>query len=119
MPRVKRGPAGRTKRKKILKRAEGFYGSANSVVKVAREYTDRAMVFAYRDRRQRKRDMRGLWQIRISAACRLNELSYSRFISGLKKANVELDRKILADIAVHQPEHFTRLVELAKQPHAA
>lgn len=119
MPRVKRGPAGRTKRKKILDRAEGFFGSAHKVVKVAREYTDRALVYAYRDRRTKKREMRYLWQIRINAACRQNNLSYSRFISGLKKANVELDRKILSDIAIHHPAHFTQLVELARQPNAA
>jgi len=119
MPRVKRGPAGRTKRKKLLKRAEGFFGSASKVVKVAREYTDRALVHAYRDRRLRKREMRYLWQTRINAACRLNNLSYSRFIAGLKKANVELDRKILSDIAIRFPDHFTQLVELARQPRAA
>lgn len=118
MPRVKRGPAGRIKRKKILERAKGFYGSAHKVVKVAREYTQRADRYAYRDRKMRKREIRYLWQIRINAACRLHNLSYSRFISGLKKANVELDRKILADIAVRNPDHFTRLVELA-QPQAA
>ena len=119
MPRVKRGPAGRTKRKKLLNRAEGFFGSARKVVKIAREYTDRALVYAYHDRRIKKRDMRYLWQTRINAACRLHNLSYSRFIAGLKKVNVELDRKILADIAVRFPDHFTRLVELVRQPQAA
>jgi large subunit ribosomal protein L20 len=118
MPRVKRGPAGRNKRKKLLERAEGFYGSARKIVKVAREYTNRADRYAYRDRRVLKREMRYLWQMRINAACRLHNLSYSKFIAGLKKANVQLDRKILADIAVAHPEHFTRLVELA-QPKAA
>lgn len=118
MPRVKRGPAGRAKRKKILKRAEGFFGSSGSVLKMAREYTLRADRYAFRDRRQRKRELRQLWQIRIGAACRLHDTSYSRFIHGLKEANIELDRKILADIAVRFPEHFTRLVELA-QPKAA
>ena len=116
MPRVKRGPAGRNKRKKILEQAEGFFGSARKVVKVAREYTDRALVFAYRDRRTKKREMRYLWQTRINAACRLNDLSYSKFISGLKKASIELDRKVLADIAVRFPEHFAQLVTLARQP---
>jgi len=118
MPRVKRGPAGRNKRKKLLDRAEGYYGSARNVVKVAREYTDRADCYAYRDRKNRKREMRYLWQIRINAACRLHGLSYSKFISGLKKANVELDRKVLADIAVRHPAHFAQLVEFA-QPRAA
>lgn len=118
MPRVKRGPAGRTKRKKILDRAEGFYGSARKIVKVAREYTNRADRYAYRDRKTLKREMRYLWQIRINAACRLHNTSYSKFVFGLKNANIELDRKILADIAVRHPEHFGRLVELA-QPKAA
>ena len=118
MPRVKRGPAGRNKRKKLLERAEGFYGSARKIVKVAREYTNRADRYAYRDRRVLKREMRYLWQMRINAACRMHNLSYSKFIAGLKKANVQLDRKILADLAVAHPEHFLRLVELA-QPKAA
>ena len=118
MPRVKRGPAGRIKRKKLRQRTEGFYGSARKTVKVAREYAHRADRYAYRDRKTLKREMRYLWQVRINAACRLHNLSYSKFISGLKKANVELDRKVLADIAVRNPDHFTRLVELA-QPKAA
>lgn len=118
MPRVKRGPAGRNKRKKLLERAEGFYGSARKTVKVAREYTHRADRYAYRDRRVLKREMRGLWQTRIQAACKLHNLNYSKFISGLKKANVQLDRKILADLAVRNPDHFIQLVELAR-PQAA
>ena len=118
MPRVKRGPAGRNKRKKLLQRAEGFFGSARKTVKVAREYTDRADRYAFRDRRVLKREMRYLWQIRINAACRLHNLSYSKFISGLKNASIELDRKILAEIAVRNPEHFTQLVALAR-PQAA
>lgn len=118
MPRVKRGPAGKNKRKKLLQRAKGFYGSARKTVKVAREYTDRADRYAFRDRRVLKREMRYLWQIRINAACRLNNLSYSRFISGLKNANIELDRKVLAEISVRNPEHFTQLVALAR-PQAA
>ena len=119
MPRVKRGPAGRNKRKKILKRAEGFVGSSGSVLKMARAYTLRADRFAYRDRKNLKREMRRLWQTRINAACRAHNLSYSKFVSGLKKANVELDRKILADLAVRHPDHFSQLVELAAQPQAA
>lgn len=118
MARVKRGPAGRNKRKKLLDRAEGFVGSARKTVKVAREYTHRADRYAYRDRRALKREMRYLWQIRIGAASRLHGLSYSRFVSGLKNAHVELDRKILADIAVQHPDHFAQLVALA-QPQAA
>ena len=118
MPRVKRGPAGRNKRKKILDRAEGFYGSARKNLKVAREYTNRADRYAFRVRKTLKREMRYLWQIRINAACRLHNLSYSRFVCGLKKANIELDRKILAEIAVRNPDHFSQLVELAR-PQAA
>ncbi len=119
MARVKRGPAGRTKRKKILKRAKGFFGSSRRVLKMAREYTERAMRYSYRDRKQRKRQFRYLWQIRINAACRLHGISYSRFMSGLKKANVELDRKVLSSIAIRWPDHFKKLVELSKQPQAA
>ena len=118
MPRVKRGPAGRNKRKKLLERASGFFGSARKSVKIAREYTNRADRYAFRDRRVLKREMRYLWQIRINAACRLHNVSYSKFIHGLKKANVELDRKVLAEIAIKNPDHFTRLVEIA-QPKAA
>jgi large subunit ribosomal protein L20 len=118
MPRVKRGPAGRIKRKKLLDRAEGFYGSARKSVKIAREYTNRADRYAFRDRRVLKREMRYLWQVRINAACRLHNLSYSKFVSGLKKANIELDRKILADLAIQNPTHFAQLVELAR-PQAA
>ena len=118
MPRVKRGPAGRIKRKKLRQRAEGFYGRGKNTVKVAREYANRADRYAYRDRKVLKREMRYLWQIRINAACRLHNLSYSKFISGLKKANIELDRKVLSDIAVRYPEHFAQLVTLA-QPQAA
>ncbi len=118
MPRVKRGPAGRNKRKKLLKRAEGFYGSARKTVKIAREYVHRADRYAFRDRKTKKREMRYLWQIRINAACRLRNLSYSKFISGLKKAKIELDRKVLSDIAIRYPDHFTQLVELVR-PQAA
>lgn len=118
MPRVKRGPAGRNKRKKLRQRAEGFFGRGKSTVKVAREIANRADRYAYRDRKTLKREMRYLWQIRINAACRLHNLSYSKFVSGLKQANVEVDRKILADIAVRFPEHFTQLVALAR-PQAA
>lgn len=118
MPRVKRGPAGRNKRKKLRQRAEGFYGSARKTVKIAREYANRADRYAYRDRKTRKREMRYLWQIRINAACRLHNLSYSKFVSALKTANVELDRKILADLAVRHPDHFSQLVALVR-PQAA
>ena len=118
MPRVKRGPAGRIKRKKIRQRAEGFYGRARTTIKMAREYTQRADRYAYRHRRRHKRLMRRLWQIRIGAACKLHNLSYSRFISGLRKAKVELDRKVLSDLATRNPDHFKQLVELVQQ-HAA
>jgi len=118
MPRVKRGPAGKNKRKKIMDRAKGFVGSAGKVLKMARIYTLRAECFAYRDRKVLKRQMRTLWQTRINAACRLHDVSYSKFIFGLKKAKIELDRKILADIAISNPEHFSKLVQLV-QPQAA
>ena len=106
------------KEKNYVNGAEGFYGSARKTVKVAREYAHRADRYAYRDRKTLKREMRYLWQIRIGAACRLHNLSYSKFVSGLKLAKIDLDRKILADIAVRYPDHFTRLVELAR-PQAA
>lgn len=118
MPRVKRGPAGRNKRKKLRQRTEGFYGSARKTVKVAREYANRADRYAYRDRKTLKREMRYLWQIRLNAACRLHNLSYSKFISALKKSNVELDRKVLSDLAVRHPEDFSQLVALVR-PQAA
>ena len=115
MSRVKRGNKRRLKRKKVLKLTKGMYGFKKNLYRYAREAADRALSFAYRDRRRRKRDFRKLWITRINAATRLHAMSYSTFIGGLKKAGIELDRKSLADIAVHDPEGFGQLVARAKQ----
>ena len=94
--------------------AKGFYSGRRKHFRKAKEQVERSLVYAFRDRRQKKRDFRKLWIIRINAACRLNDISYSRFINGLKKANIDLDRKILADLAMNEPEVFTQIVEKAK-----
>ena len=114
MPRVKRGTKRHAKRKKILNRASGYYLTKSKLYRSAKESVERGLKFAYAGRKQKKRQFRSLWIVRIAAACKLNGTSYSQFINGLKKAGVELDRKILADIAVHDAEGFTRLVEQAK-----
>ena len=114
MPRVKRGFKARHRRNKVLKRAKGDRGARTKLVRSATEAVDRALNYAFRDRRVKKRDFRSLWITRINAASRLNGLSYSRFIFGLKKANVEIDRKVLADIAVSDPKGFTEIASLAK-----
>lgn len=114
MPRVKRGVQARSRHKKILKLAKGYYGARSRVFRVAKQAVIKAGQYAYRDRRVRKRQFRALWIARINAAARLNDLSYSRFISGLKKANIAIDRKVLADIAVHDQATFTAIVEKAK-----
>ncbi len=119
MPRVKRGTKRRAKRKKILDRASGYYLTKSKLYRSAKESVERALKFAYAGRRQKKRQFRSLWIVRIGAACKLNGLSYSKFISGLKKSGVELDRKILADLAVHDPAGFAKLAEQAKSAHAA
>jgi len=113
MPRVKRGSNRRQRRKKILSRAKGYYLSKHNCYRVAREQVDRSLAFAYRDRRQKKRQFRRLWIVRIGAAARLSGLSYSRFMNGLKKAGIELDRRVLADIAVREPATFEKLAETA------
>lgn len=115
MPRVKRGPRKARRRKKILKLAKGFYGARSRAHRVAKGAVDRSQAAAYRDRRRRKRDFRRLWIVRINAAARLNGLSYNRLIGGLKRAGVELDRKVLADLAVHDPQAFAEIVEVAKK----
>jgi len=115
MPRVKRGNKRRQKRKKILQRAKGYYLAKSKLYKSAKEQVERSGVFAYRDRRQRKRQFRRLWITRIGAGAREHGLSYNRFISGLKNAGVTLDRKALADLAVREPEVFTALIETARQ----
>ena len=114
MARVKRGTIARARHKKVLKQAKGYYGARSRVYRVAAQAVTKAGQYAYRDRRQRKRIFRQLWIARINAASRQNGLSYSRFINGLKKASVEIDRKILADIAVHDKVAFTALVAVAK-----
>ena len=114
MPRVKRGTKRRAKRKKILERASGYYLTKSKLYRSAKEAVDRGLKFAFSGRKQKKRQYRSLWIVRIGAAANANGISYSRFISGLKKAGVELDRKILADIAVQDPSGFTKLAEQAK-----
>jgi len=115
MPRIKRGNKHLKKRKKILKLAKGYYGAKSKLYRTAREAVDRALVYAYRDRRTKKRDFRRLWIIRINAAARLNNLSYSKFICGLKEAGISLDRKVLADIAVRDPNAFAQLAKKAQK----
>ncbi|MGI8771386.1 MAG: 50S ribosomal protein L20 [Acidobacteriaceae bacterium] len=114
MPRVKRGTKRRDRRKKILRRASGYFLTKSKLYQAAQEAVERGLKFAYIGRRQKKRQFRSLWIVRISAAAKMNGTSYSRFIDGLKKAGVELDRKILADIAVHDAAAFTALAETAK-----
>ena len=114
MPRVKRGNKKTKRRKKILKAAKGYYGAKSRAHRVAMQAVDRAGSFAYRDRRQRKRDFRSLWIVRINAAARLNGLSYNRLIGGLNRAGCEVNRKMLADIAVRDPQAFTEIANLAK-----
>ena len=115
MPRVKRGPRARARRKKILKAARGFVGGRRRLFANAKETVHRAWVYAYRDRRQRKRQFRRLWITRINAAARQNDMNYSTLIGGLSKAGVELDRKVLADMAVFDPQGFSKVVETARQ----
>ncbi len=114
MPRVKRSVHGRKKRRRILEQAKGYYGARSRRVRVAKEQLLHSGMYAYRDRRRRKGDFRRLWVTRIGAAARLNGISYSAFIRGLKLAEVELDRKVLADIAATDPRGFTGLVEVAR-----
>lgn len=115
MPRVKRGPKARRRRNKIMKAARGFIGGRSKQFKQARQTLHRAWAYAYRDRRQRKRDFRRLWITRINAAARLNGTSYSKLMGGLNKANIELDRKVLAEMAIFDPAGFTKVVEAARQ----
>lgn len=115
MPRVKSGPVTRRRRKKIMKMARGYKGARSRAFKVAKEAVTNALKDAYRDRRTRKRAFRSLWIIRINAAARAEGMTYGRFIEGLTKAGVKVDRKIMAGIAVNEPESFKKLVELAKE----
>lgn len=113
--RIKRGFKARRRRNKVLKLAKGFRGGHSKLFRTAADTVDRALNFAYRDRKQRKRQFRRLWIARINAAARMNDLSYSRFINGLKKADVKLDRKVLADLAISDPAGFAQIAALASQ----
>ena len=114
MSRVKRSVVSRARRKKVLKQAKGYYGARSRQFKVAKQAVIKAGQYAYRDRRQKKRQFRQLWVVRINAAAREHGLSYSRFIAGLKKAAIDVDRKVLADLAIHEKEAFAVLAEQAK-----
>ena len=114
MPRVKTGVVRRRRHKKILKLAKGFYQGRRKHFRKAKEQIERSLVYAHRDRKQKKRDFRKLWIIRINAATRLNGMNYSTFMNGLKKAGIELDRKILADMAMNDSAAFTAVVEASK-----
>ena len=114
MPRVKRSVAARKKRRKVLDQAKGYFGSRHSRYKVAKEQVEHSLVYAYRDRKARKRTMRRLWITRINAAARAEGLSYNQFVAGCRKAGIELDRKVLADLAVADPAAFGQIAEQAK-----
>ncbi|UFS62898.1 50S ribosomal protein L20 [Sulfurimonas sp. HSL-1656] len=114
MPRVKTGVVRRRRHKKVLKLARGFYSGRRKHFRKAKEQLERSLVYAYRDRKQKKRDFRKLWIVRINAACRLNDMNYSTFMNGLKKAGIELDRKILADMAMNDAAAFSAVAAQAK-----
>ena len=114
MTRVKGGVVSKNRRRKVLKRAKGYFGSKHRLYKTAKEQVMHSGKYAYRDRRQKKRDFRKLWITRINAACRANDIVYSKFINGLKKANVDINRKMLSELAIFAPEEFTKLVKLSK-----
>ena len=114
MPRVRNSVASRRRRKKVLKQARGYFGGRSRLIRTAREAVNRAQAYSYRDRRVRKRDFRKLWITRINAAARLNGVSYSQLIHGLNQASVTINRKVLADLAVREPEAFTAVVEQAR-----
>lgn len=115
MSRVKRGVTAHAKHKKVLKKAKGFYGRRKNTIRTAKSAVDKSMQYAYRDRKTRKRDFRSLWIQRINAAVREHGLTYGRFIDGLNKAGIEVDRKVLSDMAIHEAEAFGALVEAAKE----
>jgi large subunit ribosomal protein L20 len=114
MPRVKRGVAARRRRNRILDQAKGYYGGRSQLFKTARDAVEKGWKYAYRDRKQRKRQFRALWIARINAAAREHGLSYSRFMHGLRQAGVEIDRKVLAELAISDPKAFGALAEMAK-----
>ncbi len=115
MTRVKGGTVSKTRRRKVLKEAKGYFGSKHRLYKTAQEQVFHSGQYAYRDRRQNKRNFRKLWITRINAACRMNDISYSKFINGLLKAGVEINRKMLSEIAINDPKAFTAIVEIAKK----
>ena len=115
MPRVKRAVSAHKKRRTVLNRAKGYYGAKSRSYRAAKEQVQHSLQYQYRDRRTKKREIRRLWITRINAAARINGLSYSVFMNGLKKAGVELDRKVLSDMAINDPEAFASLVEVAKK----
>jgi len=119
MSRVKRGVAAHARHRKVLKAAKGYYGRRKNTIRVAKQAVEKAGQYAYRDRKVRKRTFRALWIQRINAAARLHGLTYGRFIDGLNKAGIELDRKVLADIAVRDPETFRRFAQAAREASAA
>ncbi len=114
MPRVKGGTISRARHKKVMKLAKGYFGSKHRLYRTANEQVMHSLKYAYRDRRQKKRDFRKLWITRINAACRMNDISYSKFINGLSKAGVEINRKMLSEIAIDNPTAFADLVKVAK-----
>ena len=115
MARVKRGVTSHRRHKKVLRQAKGYYGNRSKIYRVANQAVMRSLQYAYAHRKLRKRDFRKLWIARINAACRMNDMSYSRFINGLNKAGVEINRKVLADLAITDPKAFSDLVEVAKK----
>jgi large subunit ribosomal protein L20 len=118
MPRVTRGFKARRRRNRVLKLAKGFRGGRSRLYKTATEAVDRALVYAYRDRRTKKRDFRRLWIARINAGARMNDMSYSKLMGGLKKANIDLDRKVLSNLAILDADAFTKVVQIAKEANA-
>jgi large subunit ribosomal protein L20 len=115
MPRTKNSPASRKRRKKVLKRAKGYRQGRSKLFKRAKEFSEKGLTYAFKDRRKKKRDFRRLWISRISAACKMNGISYSKFMDGIKKIDVKLNRKTLAEIAFNNPENFSILVKKVKE----
>lgn len=118
MPRVTRGFKARRRRNRVLKQAKGFRGGRSRLYRTATEAVDRALSYAYRDRRNKKRDFRRLWITRINASARMNDMSYSKLMGGLKKANIDLDRKVLANMAILDAPAFSKVVQIAKESNA-
>ena len=119
MPRASNGPTTLARRKKVLKKAKGYFGNKSRLFRYANDAVDRAEIYAYRDRRKKKTEFRQLWIVRINAICRNNGINYSRFINGLKKANIDMDRKQLAELAIHDEAAFLVLIEKAKEAQTA